>query len=420
MDRIRTRFFVAVSSRLAAAADTDMKADLVEELSDNLYQRYLDLTSQGMDSEAAYGQALEDLGDVDELLSYLESADPDTASPKKDRSKEFTENLARNVEEIVRETVSQAKDAAVGAKNIAVDLASRLKVKPPKGSDHSIHVNCSGDKGQGSDKNWTWSFGYDKNRGGFYATCSDNGPQVEREFPAQEIWQVEVALHGDLKLQLGESDSILVSTSEKEMAHLEMKAEGGVFSLSCLPKDCGGVREADVILTLPRKLWTKLDVTTYGGDISLGEGLAAGEFFLQSNGGDVVSEGYAGKLELESNGGDVCLRGLTGDSELRTAGGDISVAGAPEHLCCQSAGGDAKFHLAELPQSLNVKSAGGDVKLFLPQDQGFVLKCKVFGGDFASELPLSHTDGGDLIYLDGGSSSFSVDSVGGDVSIKKV
>ena len=419
MDRIRTRFFVAVSSRLAAAADTDAKADLVEELSDNLYQRYLDLMEQGLDSEAAYGQALEDLGDVDELLSYLESADPGTAAPKKDKSKEFTENFARNVEEIVRETVIQAKDAAAGAKTIAMDLASRLKNKSP----NSVHVTCDGEKpqsGDGADKNWSWSFGYDKNKGGFYATCSNNGPTVEREYPAQDVQSVEVTLNGDLEVKCGEGEAIVVSSSEKEMARLEAKTENGLFTLSCLPKEGGGIHQADAVLTLPQKLWNKLCFYTYGGDVQLGEGLSASELTLRTNGGDVCSEGYTGKLTLESNGGDVCLRGLTGDSELITAGGDVSVAGAPDHLTCQSAGGDAKFHLAELPRALSVKSAGGDVKLFLPQEQGFVLQCKVFGGDFTSELPLSHTDQGDLIYLDGGDSTFSLDSVGGDISIKKV
>ena len=70
MERIRTKFIIAVTSRLASAADTNAKMELIEELSENLYQRYLDLVNSGMSEEEAYAKALEDLGDVDELLEY--------------------------------------------------------------------------------------------------------------------------------------------------------------------------------------------------------------------------------------------------------------------------------------------------------------------------------------------------------------
>lgn len=64
MDRIRTKFIIAVTSRLSAAADSNAKTDLIEELSENLYQRYQDLVGSGMGDAEAYERALEDLGDV--------------------------------------------------------------------------------------------------------------------------------------------------------------------------------------------------------------------------------------------------------------------------------------------------------------------------------------------------------------------
>ena len=73
MDRMKTKFIIAVTTRLAAAEDSNAKTDLIEELSENLYQRYLDLVASGMTEEAAYASALEDLGDVDELLAYLQA-----------------------------------------------------------------------------------------------------------------------------------------------------------------------------------------------------------------------------------------------------------------------------------------------------------------------------------------------------------
>ena len=59
MDRMKTRFIIAVTTRLAAAEDSNAKTDLIEELSDNLYQRYLDLTASGMAEEEFHVQWLD-------------------------------------------------------------------------------------------------------------------------------------------------------------------------------------------------------------------------------------------------------------------------------------------------------------------------------------------------------------------------
>ena len=71
MDEMKVKLADAVAARLTAAPRSDAKDELIEELSDNLYRRFLDMTSAGMEEEAAFSRALEDLGDVDELLSYL-------------------------------------------------------------------------------------------------------------------------------------------------------------------------------------------------------------------------------------------------------------------------------------------------------------------------------------------------------------
>ena len=84
MDTMRTRFIIAVTERLSAAADSTAKVELIEELSDNLYQRFQELLGNGVPEEEAYRQALEDLGDVEELLAYLESLGPDGSLPRQE------------------------------------------------------------------------------------------------------------------------------------------------------------------------------------------------------------------------------------------------------------------------------------------------------------------------------------------------
>lgn len=84
MEDIKRRFMDTVAARLAAAPQSAEKDELVEELADNLYHRFLDMTGAGMDDETAFTRSMDDLGDVDELLAYL------GVEPKKDGAATIT------------------------------------------------------------------------------------------------------------------------------------------------------------------------------------------------------------------------------------------------------------------------------------------------------------------------------------------
>ena len=49
MEDIKRRFMDTVAARLAAAPQSAEKEELVEELADNLYHRFLDMTGAGLD-----------------------------------------------------------------------------------------------------------------------------------------------------------------------------------------------------------------------------------------------------------------------------------------------------------------------------------------------------------------------------------
>ena len=69
MEKMKTKFIIAVTGRLAAAEETTAKVELIEELSDNLFSRWQDLVASGMTEDEAFGKAMVDLGSVDELLA---------------------------------------------------------------------------------------------------------------------------------------------------------------------------------------------------------------------------------------------------------------------------------------------------------------------------------------------------------------
>lgn len=71
MDEMKVKLTDAVAARLTAAPASEEKDELIEELSDNLYRRFLEMNGAGMPEEEAFQRAMDDLGDVDELLAYL-------------------------------------------------------------------------------------------------------------------------------------------------------------------------------------------------------------------------------------------------------------------------------------------------------------------------------------------------------------
>lgn len=71
MDEMKVKLTAAVAARLSAAPDSKEKDELIEELSDNLYRRFLEMSGAGVPEEEAFQRAMDDLGDVAELLAYL-------------------------------------------------------------------------------------------------------------------------------------------------------------------------------------------------------------------------------------------------------------------------------------------------------------------------------------------------------------
>ena len=81
MDDYKMRLNASVAARLSAAPASKEKDELIEELSDNLYRRFLEMNGAGLPEEEAFNRSLDDLGDVDELLSYLGVDSPQQSGP---------------------------------------------------------------------------------------------------------------------------------------------------------------------------------------------------------------------------------------------------------------------------------------------------------------------------------------------------
>ena len=111
-----------VAQRLSAAPESTAKAELIEELGENLYCRYTDLINSEAEPEEAKARAVDALGDTDELVEYLKGMEPDQPLPELVLDPEKTdggqiEEILRNVEDILRGAYHKAKSAFRDAKD---------------------------------------------------------------------------------------------------------------------------------------------------------------------------------------------------------------------------------------------------------------------------------------------------------------
>ncbi len=466
MERIRTRFIIAVTERLASAADSTAKVELIEELSDNLYQRFQELLGNGVPEEEAYRQALEDLGDVEELLAYLESLGPDGSLPRQESApRGFTEELFQGVESIVRETVSQTRDAVDQAADIVKGGADKIKDKYPDGFKGKVYVHFDGDDahagcGEASEtagepepardgnKGWSFSVGYNRDRGGFFCENGRSRRLTGTAFPSPEIKGIDVqVINGDVTINLDddpEADVVITGEAEELEARL---SDSGVLSIR-QGKTASrsfffnlGLDKADVELTIPRRLWESIQISTTSGDVGLDSGLevdrlsiktASGdtqvselrfrELFFKSASGDLDADGLDGQfVHAESASGDIDLTGRFDTIEATTASGEIEVADQVRCIRCSSASGDIEVRTALMPDQLELSSKSGDCEAAIPEGQGFALRFSTVSGELDTGFPLVGPLGsrsGEAMYLDGGGRSYRMSTVSGDLTIR--
>ena len=316
MERMKTKFIIAVTGRLASAAESGAKVELIEELSENLYSRWEDLVSGGMDEEEAYRQALEELGDVDELLAYLAGLGPDGTLPRQESSfRDFTSDLLHGVEGIVRETVNQTRDAVDQATVIVRNVTDKIREKYPDGFKGKVYVHFDGDdqpdapqeedaapqepaqeQEEARSKGWSFSVGYNRDRGGFF--CEGSRPSSSRRvsgtsFPSQDLRGIDVQLYnGDVTVNLSD-DSQSDVRLDGDVDQLEVRiSDGGTLSIrqgntaSSSFFFLRGLASADVELTLPRRFWESVQIATVNGDVELEAGLEAGRLAVKTTSGD--------------------------------------------------------------------------------------------------------------------------------------
>lgn len=470
MENMRTRFIIAVTGRLSAAADSTAKVELIEELSENLYSRWQDLVNQGMDGNQAYDKAMEDLGSVEELLAYLDSLGPEGELPRQEAgARDYAGDFLQGVKDVLNETVSQTKDAMDQARGILRDMESKLREKYPNGFKGKVSIHFDGDEdafareaeaaeaeadaaaaeAEAREKGWTFSVGYNKDRGGFFCENSRVRRVEGTAFPSQPLKGVDVQIvNGDVTIVLDDDPGADVRL-DGDLENLELSmSDDGVLSVRQGNTASSsfffhrGLAAADVELVLPRRFWDFVQISTVNGDVDVGTGLEVGQLSVKTANGDaqvndlgcqeLIFHSASGDLDgaginsvsvaANTASGDVQLAGVFGTVKVGTASGDVTLAGSVRELRCSSASGDVEAELQQVPEQMELGSKSGDCEVVMPDGQGFTLQFSTVSGELDSDFPLVGPIGkrsGEAIYLDGGGRTFHMSSVSGDLALRQ-
>ena len=476
MDQMKQRFINAVTNNLSAAPDSTAKTELIEELADNLHHRYLDMTAAGVPESEAFEQALDDLGDVNELVDYLKSLTPEEELPKLTLHPEEMEDVLNDAMKKAREAMAAAQEALRnvtlgkrsmswhsddGEVEIHIDHYDDDHGEHPYGEDHEdededadVKVTIEDEK-----KDVIYGFGYDKAKGGFFTQWGEwKGPKnvgfnedVDEEvdvedagIPSEGLRGIDIqTTNGDVTIRLIDDENAPIHLEDYD--GLEIKRtddnvlairQGNTASSSFFFGR--GIFSADVELYLPRRFWEFIQVSATNGDVTVEDDIevgrlsvkttcgdltadcaSCGKFYFKSASGDCGATGLTGEVQVETMSGDVTVHGHMTQVRLSSMSGDVELDGSFTDGHFSSMSGDLRLETGILPEALEVSSKSGDCQVYLPGDQGgFTLRYKTTSGDFRSQLPLQRTSRGAL-YQDGGDRTFLMSSISGDLRLRK-
>lgn len=449
-----------VSAQLLDAPDSAAKAELVEELSDNLYRRWLDMTAGGMDGEEAYVQAANELGDVDELVAYLKGLSPDEPLPKagKEEGGEL-DDLLKSVEGVAKELWSGAKFAFREVKGKFSDRGGEPEEKKGHGMNFSINL----DTGKGEfkmggtpspedpEKDIVYGVGYDRTKGGFYAQWGQYKGRYNRpvESPVESAALrgiVVETVSGDVTVRMTEApDGDVIIDGDVEDLDVR-RSDDGVLTIGQGKTASAsfffgrGMFSADVVLYLPRRHWEFLKITTVSGNVDVdGDDVVdvvtiktasgdvkggirhCGELSFKSVSGDLDWIGDIDRVESRTTSGDVVIQGSLGQVKTDTVSGDVRMDGKAQTVHCLAVSGDVWLRTDVLPGQMELSTRSGDCEIYLADTGSFSVRFHTVSGQFRSDFFGESIDAREDTLRHGeGGPSYQMVTTSGDVRLMKL
>ena len=264
-------------------------------------------------------------------------------------------------------------------------------------------------------------------------SLDDNKYRYDYTVPAADLTGVEVQTSsGDVTFGVSQDDNIYIvelsktELSEDKLARIQSQdgvlsiAQGQKFSAGSLLFNYG-MLSSDFEIYLPQRAWNTIRGNTSSGDVELEKGLEAANLCLHTTSGDIeCPEIQCGMAEIESVSGDVEVSGCCCELRIQTVSGDCAFRGAADKLSAKCTSGDQLLRMENVPGALDISTVSGDTKLYLPDNDGFVLRYQRISGEVRSDFNLKTSlsdKSGTAVYLSGADRHYSMQTVSGDLRI---
>ena len=435
MEDIKRQFANEIAARLSGAPESDAKADMIEELAENLAGRFNDMTSGGMGEGEAFARALEELGDAEELTAYLNSLEPDQPLPGAD--------VLDGLDEIVK-AAGEVGAAGVEAGKKAVDIADQFlksdAVRSAAAEGKSalrrmgeLLKTLTGTDVSGPDGTTITINVDDGEKAG-------RGAWQDTTVPSEGVLRLAVDVPGDVTVYVGGGPDGPVRV-EGDLGKLDVfTAPDGTLTVRKKPTASNqffslrGMSWGEVSLTVPVRRWESVRVCTASGDVDMGGGLEVGELSVRTasgdvecrvnscdkavfktTSGDIEARGNYAALRVETASGDVDIDGPIGEADVSTASGDIELDGSVARVKAGTMSGDVHVQSMTMPQAMALSSKSGDVEAHIPAMGPFKADLRSVSGDTDMTDFASWPGGGD----GGPVPRYTLSSVSGDVALKR-
>ncbi len=444
----KQEFVNAVAERLAAAPESAAKAELAEELGDNLYQRFTEMTAAGMDESAAFAKAMDDLGDTGELVDYLKSLAPDEQLPPptghggaRGGAQSGIAGLLGSVNDVVSAAMETAAAALAQAKEAVKEASESGAWRSADGSfefhvdgyddDHGAHPR--GEDREGGTDGRGFAFGDGENFSAAVSGGTGRGDGAgtavdpDRPIPADGLRGIDVqTVNGDVTFRARQDDADEI-TLLGDTGKLEARiTDRGVLAIRQGRTAASsfffqrGLDAADVELCLPRRRFEFLQATTVSGDVEVERGVETDRLSVRTTSGDLKAWPECGALYFKSASGDLAADGVRGSVQADTVSGDVRLRGSIAQAALHSVSGDLELESDTLPAALELDTKSGDCLLRLPDapEPGFTAEFKTTSGSFRSDFFTGVMAGrrGTFCY-GGGGREYRLSTVSGDVRL---
>ncbi|MBP1737177.1 MAG: hypothetical protein H6Q60_1058 [Oscillospiraceae bacterium] len=443
METIRDNIRDAIESLLVDAVDSAAKSEVIDELTDTLCAKYEDLLAQGMDEDSAFDQVLSGIGDVDELVAFINASAAQESQSHFDFDAAFQgfEQIMGQVKSAINQAKEPIKDAFHQAKGPIKDAVHQAKgpikdaVNQAKGPVMDAVHQAKGPIKDAA-KEFTENIrkvGHDFNA----ATRSHGQYRYDRSISSDGIRGIDIhTTSGDVTVGFSEDDNIYIVEWTKTPLEEDHQAEVTVRPDGVLCVSQGrsaassiffgwGMLNSDLEIFLPRKNWSFVRVNTSSGDIDFGPGISLDSLSVRTGSGDLSCQAAAcGALTTHTISGDVNCSGVTGTVSAESTSGDILLAGTPTQVSAKMISGDLNLRCGSMPQSLDAATVSGDLRVAIPENDGFSIRYRKVSGSLQSDFNLMTTlnsHEGEAVYRSGSlRPAYTFSTTSGDIRITRV